>query len=174
MVPTEKNSPAKNALPSWLFFCSLGLAAIGCGLILPHSLHRLRGPLAAVPPPPPAEEKKDSLEYTSPELPEMPSPGAMLSRLGLGTVFVLILCFVTLRAGKRWIPPLGVPAGENRKLRVLESLPLGGRCSILLIQAEQAKILVGIDQTGMKTLLPLPQPFDGTLAELTEPGEPAA
>jgi flagellar biogenesis protein FliO len=168
MVPTEKNSPTKSTAPNWLIFCLLGLAATVCGVVLPHTLRGLQEPLASVPAPTPTEEKKDPLEYEPPQLPEIPAPGPMLLRLALGTIFVLILCIVTLRAGKRWIRPLGVPVGENRKLRVLESLPLGGRCSVFLIQAEQSKVLVGVDQTGMKALLPLPQPFEGALAEATE------
>jgi flagellar biogenesis protein FliO len=169
MVPTEKSPSPRGALPSWLIFCLLGLAATVCGLVLPHSVRSLREPTAVVPAPTPTEDKKDSLEYTSPMLPDLPPAGPMLLRLFLGTVFVLLLCTATLWAGKRWIRPLSVPAGENRKLRVLESLPLGGRCSVYLLQAEQAKILVGVDQTGIKALAPLPQPFEGALAaEMTD------
>jgi flagellar biogenesis protein FliO len=42
---------------------------------------------------------------------------------------------------------------------------LDGRCSVLLLQAEKAKILVGVDQAGIKALLPLPQSFESALAE---------
>lgn len=172
MVPSETKSPSRNAWPSWLIFCVLGLAATLCGLFLPHSLRAPREPAAAIAAPTsapaPAPEKKDSLEYTPPTLPELPSPGSMFLRLGLGTIFVLILSVVTLWAGKRWIRPLAGPVGENRQLRVLESLPLGGRCSVFLLQAGESRVLAGIDQAGIKALLPLPPAFEGALAEMTD------
>jgi flagellar biogenesis protein FliO len=94
----------------------------------------------------------------------------MLLRLVLGAIFVLILCCATLWAGKRWVRPLTVPIGGNRTLRVLESLQLDGRSSVILLQAEKAKILVGVDQAGIKALLPLPQSFDGALGEVIDLG----
>jgi flagellar biogenesis protein FliO len=166
MVPFEKRLRAKSVLPTWLIFCVLGLTATLCGLFLPQSLRGRREPALAVPPSEPAHEKKDPLEYSPPALPDLPTPGSMFLRLGLGTTFVLILCATTLWAGKRWVRPLTAPLGENRKLRVLESLPLAGRCSIFLLQAGETKVLVGVDHGGIKALLPLPQPFDGALAEL--------
>ncbi len=167
MIPSQKNSPPKIALPTWVTLCLLGLGATVCGLVLPQSFRSLREPAPTLSTPAPTQEKKDTLEYSPPELPEMSPPGPMLFRLGSGTIFVLILCFVTLWAGKRWVRPLTIPVGENRKLRVLESLALGGRCSVFLLQAEEAKVLVGVDQAGIKALLPLPQPFEGALAEIT-------
>jgi flagellar biogenesis protein FliO len=179
MVPSAKNLAARSAWPTWSIFCVLGLSATLCGLFLPQSLRGRREPAAAVPTSELAQEKKDTLEYNPPALPDMPSPGSMFLRLALGTIFVLVLCAGTLWAGKRWIRPLTTPIGENRRLRVLESLPLAGRCSVFLLQAGGTKVLVGVDQAGIKALLPLPQLFDGALAELednftTEESEPEA
>lgn len=168
MIPSQKSPPPKSAWQTWLTFGLLGLAATTFGLVLPHSFRGLREPSPALSTPAPAQVKKDALEYNPPELPELAPPGPMLLRLALGTIFVLILCFATLWAGKRWVRPLTVAAGENKKLRVLESLPLGGRSLVFLLQAEQAKILVGVDQAGIKALLPLPQSFEGALAEVID------
>jgi flagellar biogenesis protein FliO len=112
------------------------------------------------------DQTKDTLQYDPPDLPEMPPLKPMLLRLALGTVLVLILCIFTLGASKRWVRPLAAPINQGRKLRILESLALGGRCSVLLLQAEEAKILVGMDPSGIKTLLPLPKSFDRALEEL--------
>ena len=86
----------------------------------------------------------------------------------LGTIFVLLLCVVTLWMGKRWIRPLTGPQGENKQLRIVESLTLGGRCSVYLLQAGDARVLAGVDGAGIKALLPLPAEFAVTLAEMTE------
>lgn len=155
-------------MPTWLIFGVLGAAATLCGLVLPQGIRILQEPTAAVPSPQPAPaETKDTLEYEPPALPEMPPLEPMFLRLALGTIFVLILCIVTLWAGRRWVRPLAAPVEESRKLRVVESLALGGRCSVFLLQAEEAKILVGVDHAGIKALLPLPQSFDRALAEMS-------
>lgn len=166
MVQPENNSSPNSSVPTWLIFGMLGLTASFCGLVLPQSLRGLREQTPAVSTAEPAPEKKGALDYEPPALPEMPTPGPMFLRLALGTIFVLILCVFTLWMGKRWVRPLGVPVGENNKLRLLESLPLGGRCSVFLLKAGDARVLVGVDQTGIKSLLPLPQPFDSALSEM--------
>jgi flagellar biogenesis protein FliO len=172
MVPSAKRAARIAALPTWLLFGLLGLAATAGGLFLPHSLHRnSETPPTAVTQPPatiPAADTKESLDYKPPEMPDLPSPSSMFLRLTLGTVFVLILCVIMLWAGKRWIRPLAGPPVENKQLHLLESLSLGGRCALYLLQAGDTKILAGVDHAGIKALLPLPTAFAGTLAEVTE------
>jgi flagellar biogenesis protein FliO len=172
MVPSVKGAARKVALPTWLIFAVLGLAATAGGLFLPRGLKPNPESTATIPTAPPADspsnESKESLLYTPPALPDLPSPGSMLLRLTIGTIFVLILCVVTLWFGKRWIRPLGGPQGENKQLHLVESLTLGGRCAIYLLEAGETKVLAGVDQTGIKALLPLPGAFAGALAELTE------
>ncbi|GEM_PF-6115434 len=189
MFPSEKQPPSTKAMPTWPIFCALGLAAMIGGLCLPGAFARklgeqegiqkgIQGPTATIPasqsrsPAEPGNGRKGALEYEPPDLPEMAPPGPILLRLALGTIFVLILCIFTLWAGKRWVRPLAVPVGENRKLRVLESLPLSGRCSVFLLQAGETNVLVGIDPAGLKALLPLPQSFEGALAELEKEAKP--
>jgi flagellar biogenesis protein FliO len=167
MIPSEKNPP-KRAWPAWLTYCLLGVAATSCGLVLPHSFRSLQEPAPTLSTPAPAQEKKDTPEYNPPELQEVTPSGHMLLHLALGTISVLILSCATLWAGKRWVRPLTVLTGENKKLRVLESLPLSGRCSVILLQAEEAKVLVGVDHAGIKAMLPLPQSFEGALAEVID------
>lgn len=168
MDASEKRPPFQSSWATWSIFALLGLSAALCGLFLPQSLRNLREPVVSVPAPDPEPQKKDTLEYTPPPLPEMPSLGPMFLRLTLGTIVVLILCTVTLLAGKRWLRPLSTPLHENRQLRVLESLVLTGRCSMYLLQAGETKVLVGLDHAGIKSLLPLPQPFENALEELNE------
>jgi flagellar biogenesis protein FliO len=175
MGPSEKSAARKAALPNWLLFAVLGLSATAGGIFLPRSLrspHEKPADLSVAPPlAAPATEPKSPLEYTPPTVPDLPSPSSMVLRLTLGTIFVLILCVVTLWIGKRWIRPLAIPACENKQLRILEALALGGRCSVYLLQAGDAKILAGVDPGGIKALLPLPQEFAGALAEMTYEGD---
>jgi flagellar biogenesis protein FliO len=89
----------------------------------------------------------------------------MLVRLVLGTVAVLALCVLTLWVGKRWLRPLAVRDGAGKELRVIEALPLSGRCSVYLIQAGKCRALAGVDATGLKALLTLTEPFEEGLAE---------
>lgn len=179
MVPFEKSTPRKPVVPNWLVFGTLGLAATAAGIFLPRGLrsHTEPQPVAIAPPAheapaipaheAPATPVKGSLDYTPPPMPDLPSPGAMFLRLACGTTFVLLLCVITLWVGKRWIRPPTVPSRENRQLRIVESLALGGRCSVYLLQAGDAKVLAGVDGAGIKALLPLPAEFAGTLADMT-------
>jgi flagellar biogenesis protein FliO len=172
MLPSAKSMARKGAWPTWLVLGVLGLAATAGGLFLPRSFRpQTETPTAISPTTPTNSETKESLVYTPPALPDLPSPGSMLLRLTLGTIFVLILCAITLWAGKRWIRPLAGPQGENKQLHILESLALGGRCSVYLLQAGEAKVLAGVDHAGLKALLPLPTAFAGTLAEIAETTE---
>lgn len=174
MVPFDKSTARKAGMPNWLVFGLLGLAATAGGIFLPRSFRNHSEPPVAVPSlAAPAANPKDPLEYTPPPLPDLPSSGSMFLRLVLGTLFVLILCVVTLWIGKRWIRPLGSPAGENQQLRIVESLVLGGRCSVYLLQAGDARVLAGIDGAGIKALLPLPAEFAGALAEISEDANPS-
>lgn len=171
MVPSEKSTAPKTVMPNWLVFGVLGLAATAAGIFLPRGLrNHIEPPAAAVSSPAnvaPAVAANNPLEYTPPSVPDLPSSGSMFLRLILGTIFVLILCVLTLGIGKRWIRPLAGPQGENKQLRIVESLALGGRCSVYLLQAGDAKVLAGVDGAGIKALLPLPAEFAGALAEMT-------
>ncbi len=167
MPPSQQSAAHKPTLLNWLIAGILGVVAAAAGLLLPRSLQPLAesAPLSA--PLAPATEEQSSLEYAPPPLPDLPSPHAMFLRLGLGTIFVLILCVVTLWIGKRWIRPFASAPNANAQLRLLETLPLSGRCSVYLLQAGETKVLAGVDAAGIKALLPLPQEFAGALAELS-------
>lgn len=171
MVSSEKSAVRKAALPNWLVFGVLGLAATAAGIFLPRSMRdQLEPPVRMSVAPPSADaaaQTKDPLQYAPPPMPDLPSPQSMILRLTLGTILVLILCVLTLWIGKRWIRPLAGPPVENKQLRLLEALPLGARCSVYLLQAGEAKILAGVDSAGIKALVPLPTEFAGALAELT-------
>lgn len=175
MSPSTKTAPRKGSLPSWLVLGAFGLLATGAGFYLPHNLL----PAENIPPAPPAagpapappaaaaparpDAAVNGLPYTPPALPELPSMRAMFVRLVLGTAAVLVLCVLTLWVGKRWIRPYAIPDSSGRQLRVIETLPLGGRCSVFLLQAGKARVLAGLDGSGLKTLLALPESFDAAL-----------
>jgi flagellar biogenesis protein FliO len=94
-----------------------------------------------------------------------PDSGKILLRLGIGTAVVLGLCVATLYVGKRWLRPGARVRAAGSQFQVLETLPLGNRCSILLVQAANRQLLVGVDSTGLKSLLSLPEPFKETMPE---------
>lgn len=89
-----------------------------------------------------------------------PDAQAILTRLSIGSLAILGLCGAILYAGKRW---LRTGAGEmlpGQQLQILETLRLGNRCSVLLVQAADQQLLVGLDASGMKSLLGLPAEID--------------
>jgi len=77
---------------------------------------------------------------------------------------VLGLCVGTLWMVKRWMGGNLVASDKRGKqLQIVEALPLGNRCLIYLIRADDHPILAGVDHSGLKALLPLPESFEATL-----------
>jgi flagellar biogenesis protein FliO len=151
-------------------FGLLALAAIAAGLFAPRLL-----PAASAAPA--AEAKPQSPQtststYTPPAWPDPPNYQGMFVRLGLGTVAVLALCVATLWGCKRWLRATPLPSSATSQLRLLETLPLGNRCCVHLVHVANRPVLIGADASGIKTLVPLPDTFAGTLLERTEDATP--
>lgn len=146
----------------WMPVALLGGVAVLAGLILPQLL-----PSAA---PPAAHKSTESpspspLTYTPPTWPEPPNHQAMFLRLFVGTLAVLGLCAGTLWFCRRWMQPGGAPRPHNAQLRLVETLSLGQRCLVHLVQVANRPVLIGVDGSGVKTLVPLPENFAQALLE---------
>ena len=105
--------------------------------------------------------------------PDPPDTGAMLLRLGLGTLFVLALCVGTLWFGRRWLTGAAVIGRNGGTLKLEESVSLGNRCFIHLLRVGDARIVAGTDSSGLKTLVTLPLPFEGVLENQLKPAAAA-
>src|SRR5262245_52603593 len=83
--------------------------------------------------------------YSPAAWPEAPDAAGMLKRLALGTCLVLGLCCTTLWMGKRWLSRSPLNKTGNQQLRVTESISLGNRCFVALVQAGPHQVLAGLD-----------------------------
>lgn len=157
------NGPDKK----WLALAAVGVLAVLGGMAVPQLVPG--GPVKPVPAQIPGKaskepkETKEPLAYTPPQWPEAPDPKAMLLRLGLGTAFVLALCVGSLWAGKHWLRKLPAAGPGKGQMAVVETLALGGRCSVHLVKVGSRQVLVGTDAGGLKAITPLPEPFDSAL-----------
>jgi len=140
--------------------------ALAAGLLLPQLVP---GETAVVREPTQAVDKSD-LRYAAPTLPDVASPQPMLARLAAGTVIVLLLCVGSLYGMRQWLAPHATKAGAPRVLRLTETLALGNRCSLHLVQFGKNQVLVGTDGGGIKTIVPLPSPFEDLLADAETAG----
>lgn len=120
------------------------------------------------------ESPRDDLTYAPDAWPEAPDAAAMLKRLVVGTAIVLALCVGTLLVGQRWLRGAPKRATAGDKLRLIETVSLGNRCSVHLLQAGEHQVLVGIDSTGVKSLVPLPPSFEQAISEARSPDLEAA
>jgi hypothetical protein len=154
----------------WPALALISAVAVGAGLFLP----RLLSDEPAVAANRTQEQNAPGeLRYSPPALPEVPSAQAMLVRLACGTIFVLGLCVVTLVYGKRWLGPWQAPGANGTEMRVVETLYLGNRCCLHLVQLKTSRqVLIGTDAAGLKTVVPLPLPFEPALTQATD--EPLA
>ncbi len=109
----------------------------------------------------------------SPQLPEAPNTGAMLMRLGVGTVVVLALCVVSLWFGKPWLRRLKVAGTGTASFYVEGSVSVGNRAMLYLVRVGDTQLVAGTDAGGLKSLIALPQSFKDVLAEQMPEIEPA-
>jgi len=89
----------------------------------------------------------------------------MLTRLALGTGFVLALCVGALVLGRRWLRKLPAASSTGREMRVVETLSLAPRCRVHLVRVGRRRVLVGVDPTGLRAITPLPDLFEQALEE---------
>ena len=160
-----------NLNKKWLPLGVLGLVAVLAGLVLPQMMPSIEpvSPSTPVSATGAAKDAKSDWTYVPPAWPEPPNHRTVFLRLGLGTVSVLALCAGTLWCCKRWLKA-GVPAATaGAQLRCLETLALGNRCVVHLVQMGNRSVLIGADAAGIKTIVPLPESFAQTLLAAEEP-----
>lgn len=103
------------------------------------------------------------------QFPEGPDMGGILLRLTLGTVFVLLLCVGTLWFGRRWLVGQGMKTESGKRLQLKETVRLGNRCFIHLLEVENCRVLAGTDSSGLKSLITMPDSFDKVLSDGFKP-----
>lgn len=151
----------KRCLPLGL----VGLAAVVAGVVSTQWLSQV----AAVPPEKALvhEKTRDGKHaYTPPAWAEPPDPRIMLAQLGLGTLVMLGLCLGIFWFGKRFVNRRPLLPPGNVRLRVAEALPLNRHCCLYLLQVGDFEVLAGVDGSGLKSLVTMPEPFTDTLGKL--------
>src|SRR5207249_5097415 len=63
-----------------------------------------------------------------------------ISRLGVGTAVVLVLCVATLVVCRRWLRQVPGQGGGSVRMALVETLPLGNRCLIHLVRVGKQQI----------------------------------
>jgi hypothetical protein len=88
-------------------------------------------------------------------------------------VVVLGLSVVTLWYGRRWLQAPNL-AAASRELRLIETLHLGNRCCLHLVQLASRQVLVGADAGGIRSVVPMNDGFEPYLQEATQEPPTAA
>jgi flagellar biogenesis protein FliO len=76
--------------------------------------------------------------------------------IGLGAVVSLWMLKLYLTRGGRTTLP-------SKALKLVDTLRIGPRCGVYLVQAETHRVLVGVEHGKTMCLMPLPEPFSETL-----------
>jgi flagellar biogenesis protein FliO len=166
MNPMQKTPLGGGKRGFWLTIGIIGLVAVSAGIVLPQMLPA--DTTVSQPAAPPESAQKNELAYTPPAWPEAPDPKAMITRLVLGTAIVLGLCAGTLMLSKRWLRGMPVKTSATGPLAVIDSLALGNRCHVHLVGVGKHRVLVGMDASGLKSLVPLSEDFDEALNQVRE------
>lgn len=156
------NAAAASGRARWVTLGVVGLVAVIGGLFLPQLVS------APAAPAPPAAVRPDraALSYTPPALPDGPSPQSLMVRLLVGTAVVLGLGVGVLWIGRRWLAPAPPKFAAPGQMTLVETLALGNRCSVHLVAVGARQVLVGVDASGVKSMVALPEQFGETLSEL--------
>jgi flagellar biogenesis protein FliO len=101
--------------------------------------------------------------YVPPQAPPAIDAGPMILRLFSMTLFVLLLCAGILWCIRYFGRPRLLSGMSNGKLQLLESAWLGRRCSIHLVRAGTARVLIAVDPTGMKSCQIVDDDFAGLI-----------
>jgi flagellar biogenesis protein FliO len=89
----------------------------------------------------------------------------VLGRMAWLTIGLGVVGVAGLWALKVWVARRGGTAGGADSLQLINTLRLGPRCGVHLIQAETHRVLVGFDQGKTMTLQILPAAFSDSLKE---------
>ena len=88
--------------------------------------------------------------------------------IGLGAVVSLWMLRLYLTRGGRAILPA-------KSLKLVDTLRIGPRCGVYLVEAEKHRVLVGVEHGKTMCLMPLPESFTESLEDATDkPEEPRA
>ena len=95
--------------------------------------------------------------------------GQTIQKLAFSTLVVLVGCVVVLVAIKKFglsrVAP--APSESSGELRIIDSLDVGAKCQIRLVQVKNHKLVVAVDATGIKSVLHLSGAFTDALHEPT-------
>ena len=171
MEPGKETMSGLERLKPWLLLATAGLLAVSAGISLPP----LFGGAAGKPEPVREIAAATGLPQQPPAWPEPPDLGSMVIRLVIGTVVVLGLCAGVLWFGARHLrgQTAGTSGGANT-LQVVATLPLGNHAVVYLVQADDQRVVVGVDRTGVQGVVVLPEPMDDGLPRPRESDTPAA
>lgn len=107
-------------------------------------------------------------EYNQ-SVPEAPDLSGALGKLAFGTTIVLILAIIFVVGCRKWIAKMQpTPVPGAKQLRVIDTVSLGPRCKVHLLEAGNGRVLAGVDTTGLQTLITLPESFHAVLDEELE------
>lgn len=94
----------------------------------------------------------------------------LLSKLAWFTGTVGLVAVVSLWLLRTWLQRRDGRAQAMKSLTLVDSLRVGPRCGLYLVQADQQRVLVGVDSSRGMSLLALPANFADTLSEADADG----
>lgn len=117
----------------------------------------------------PSDPRKDPVLYAESESPEPIDLSGLVLRLCITCAFIIGLCLLTVRYGRKWLFRSASVKTGNQDLTLISTLGLGNSCSVQFVKADGRDVLIGSDRSGLKTVTVLPPSFS-LAAEADEVG----
>jgi flagellar biogenesis protein FliO len=123
----------------------------------------------------PTEESRNSanatIDGTAPIETESEELQSVLRRIAVATGGLGLVAVIGLWFFRSWLTQRRMASKSVQCLEVLDSLRIGPRCGLYLVQADRHRVLVGIDQGRTMQMLTLPSSFADSLQEAAETGD---
>jgi flagellar biogenesis protein FliO len=115
-----------------------------------------------------AQTPEGPLSYTPPTAPPPPDPFGVLIRLFGLTAVTLLICGGVIWWAKRARQTRLLAANTSQRLKSEGQLALDARSVLHVIRVDGQQVVVTTDTSGLRSIVPLQEPFEAVLDEMAD------
>ena len=114
------------------------------------------------------ESAKENVAATGPAKFDQQRLQRLMKQLGMNTFFVLAIGIGFILVAKRWVSgKKPIESSDKTNIEIKSTLRLSPKSNLHLVQAVEQRLIVAVDQNGIKTVVPLTESFANTLDSIS-------